>query len=379
MPILRYGSSGAYVQLLQSALRKLGFYSGDIDGIYGTKTLESVRNFQREFGLNSDGIVGNLTWNALIPYLNGSVFDIVPTDIIYPYSIMMMNIRALIAKYSFLELSYYGQSVMGKNLPVIRIGRGEREVFYSASIHANEWINSVVFMKFIEDFAKAYESDGEVFGNNAREIFNNVSIFIAPMANPDGVDLVLWQIPQNSARYINAKSIASNFPDIPFPEGWKANIVGVDLNQQFPANWDLAREIKFSQGFIRPAPRDFVGYSPLTEPEAVALYEYTLVHNFSLILSYHTQGEVIFWRYLDFEPEGAEDLGKEFARVSGYILDDTVETNSYAGYRDWFISNYNRPGYTVETGKGQNPLTISQFDKIYKDNIGILVLGASFR
>lgn len=376
MPILRYGASGAYVQLLQSTLKKLGFYTGNIDGILGSQTLEAVQTFQREFGLNSDGIVGNQTWNALIPYLNGSIFDIVPTDIIYPYSIMMMNIRALIAKYPFLELSYYGKSVMGKNLPVIKIGNGEKEVFYSASIHANEWINSVVFMKYIEDFAKAYEIDGEIFGYNARKIFENTSIYIAPMTNPDGVDLVLWQIPTTSARYINARSIASNFPEIPFPDGWKANIVGVDLNLQFPAEWDLARENKYNQGFIRPAPRDFVGYAPLTEPESIALYEYTLIRNFSLMLSYHTQGEIIFWKYLNFEPEGAESLGKEFERVSGYILDDTVDTNSYAGFRDWFISTYNRPGYTVETGKGQNPIPITQFEKIYRDNLGILVLGA---
>ena len=84
MPILRYGSSGAYVQLLQSTLKKLGFYNGTIDGIFGAQTLEAVQYFQREFGLNPDGIVGNLTWNALTPYLDGSVFDIVPTDIIYP-------------------------------------------------------------------------------------------------------------------------------------------------------------------------------------------------------------------------------------------------------------------------------------------------------
>lgn len=378
MPILRYGASGAYVQLLQSTLKKLGFYTGEIDGIFGSQTLDAVKYFQREFGLSADGIVGSLTWNALTPYLNGTYFDIVPTDIIYPYSIMMMNIRDLVNKYPFLELSYYGQSVMGKNLPVIRIGRGDREVFYSASIHANEWINSVVFMKFIEDFAKAYEENGEVFGYNAREIFDKTSIYIAPMTNPDGVDLVLWQIPTTSARFLNAKSIASYFPDIPFPNGWKANIVGVDLNQQFPADWNLAREVKYSQGFVRPAPRDFVGYMPLSEPESMSLYDFTLAHNFSLILSYHTQGEVIFWRYLDFEPEGAEDLGRELARISGYLLDDEVETNSYAGYRDFFISTYNRPGYTVETGKGQNPLPITEFNEIYKDNIGILVLGATF-
>lgn len=142
---------------------------------------------------------------------------------------------------------------------------------------------------------------------------------------------------------------------------------------QFPAEWQLAREIKFNQGFVRPAPRDFVGYGPLTEPEALSLYNYTLAHDFKLILSYHTQGEIIYWRYLDFEPTGAEELGKEFARISTYTLDDEKETNSYAGYRDWYISKYDRPGYTIETGKGQNPLSITQFEKIYKDNIGILV------
>lgn len=60
----------------------------------------------------------------------------------------------------------------------------------------------------------------------------------------------------------------------------------------------------------------------------------------------------------------------------GYELINEVETNSYAGYRDWFISFYNRPGFTVETGSGINPLPISQFNQIYQDNIGILVLGA---
>lgn len=114
---------------------------------------------------------------------------------------------------------------------------------------------------------------------------------------------------------------------------------------------------------------------PLTQPESLALYNFTLAHEFKLILSYHTQGEVIFWRYLNFTPEGAEKLGKEFALVSTYTLDDEINTNSYAGYRDWFISKYNLPGYTIETGKGQNPIPISQFEKIYNDNLGILVLG----
>lgn len=301
---------------------------------------------------------------------------IVKTDIDYPYTQMMEDLIKLRQRYSFLSLGFYGQSVMGKRIPCMRIGNGQKQVFYSASIHANEWINTVVFMKFIEDFSIAYQNNSEIFGQSAREIYSNASIFIAPMANPDGVDLVLGRIPQNTNFYKNAVAISENYPDVPFPSGWKANILGVDLNLQFPANWLEARRIKFEQGYTSPAPRDFVGYGPLTEPESLALYDFALERNFRLILTYHTQGEIIYWRYLNYEPKGAKELGEEFARISGYTLDDVVETESYAGYRDWFIQTYNRPGYTVETGKGENPLPISQFDKIYNDNLGILVTAA---
>ena len=151
---------------------------------------------------------------------------------------------------------------------------------------------------------------------------------------------------------------------------------GVDLNLQFPAGWLNAKRIKFAQGYTKPAPRDFVGYGPLTEPEALAIYNFTLIHNFRLILAYHSQGEVIYWKYADFLPKDSEKIGKKFAEVSGYTLDLTPPESAYAGYKDWFIQEYNKPGYTIETGLGVNPLPISQFNKIYNDNIEILVLGA---
>lgn len=376
MPVLRFGSTGIWVELLQSTLKKLGFYFGAVDGIFGQQTRNSVYWFQSEFGLVPDGVVGNRTWEKLMPYIDGRVGSIVPTDMRYPYRILMMNLEALRAKYPFLEVFYYGQSVLGKKLPYIRLGRGPKTVFYSATIHANEWINSIVFMKFIEDFCESYVQNENLRGFNIREIFDNTTIYLAPMLNPDGVDLVTGVMSQSLPAYQEAMRISENYPSIPFPDGWKANIRGIDLNLQFPAEWERAREIKFAQGFTSPAPRDFVGFGPLTEPEALSAYNFTLENNFRLILSYHTQGEVIFWRYLNYEPEEAEAIGQRFAEVSGYTLIDEVETNSFAGYRDWFISTYMRPGYTFETGLGVNPLPISQFEKIYNDNLGILLLGA---
>ena len=149
----------------------------------------------------------------------------------------------------------------------------------------------------------------------------------------------------------------------------------MDLNLQFPAEWEQAKRIKFAQGFTSPAPRDFVGEGPLVAPESLAIYNFTLSHNFRLVIAYHTQGRVIYWKFLNFNPPNSENIGRQFSEVSGYALEDTPYVSSFAGYKDWFIQNYNKPGYTIEVGLGNNPLPISQFDTIYAENLGILVLG----
>ncbi|MBR2289698.1 MAG: peptidoglycan-binding protein [Clostridia bacterium] len=421
METLKLNSRGPLVELLQSTLKKIGFFSGTIDGIFGPITESAVKNFQSEFGLTPDGIVGPLTWDALRPYMNGYTNyeikagdtlwnianrysttvnailtanpelnsanlkigetiiipfgSIVPTNISYTSDILDMNVLAMQVVYPFLEFGTIGQSVLGRPLRYIRFGKGSHEVFYNASFHANEWINTPLLMKFLEILSKSYVNNLNVFGYPAKYLFENTSLYIVPMVNPDGVDLVTGNYPENSEILQNTKRISQNYPDIPYPSGWKANIVGTDLNLQFPAGWEEARRIKFAQGFTSPAPRDFVGTGPLTAPEAIAIYNFTLMHNFRLVIAYHTQGKIIYWQFQNYTPEESQNIVRAFSEVSGYTPEDTPYNSSFAGYKDWFMQNYTKPGFTVESGSGQNPLPISQFDEIYKDNIGILVLG----
>ncbi len=318
-------------------------------------------------GMNSDTIFIGQT--VRVP-----VGSVIQTDINYSSDILYQNIAALKALYPFLQLGIIGYSVSGKMIPLIKIGQGGRKVFYSGSIHANEWIVTPVLMKFVEDLSLAYVHSSEIFGYPARRIFEKTTIYIVPMCNPDGVDLVTGMLAPDL--YQQAEEIAGRYPNIPFPDGWKANINGVDLNLQFPAGWEQARQIKAAGGYTQPAPRDYVGVTPLSEPESIALYQFTKMNHFDMVLTWHTQGKVIYWQFMDYAGAEAQQIGQLFSDVSGYLLADVPYASSFAGYKDWFLQEYGRPGYTIEAGQGENPLPISQFGEIYHDNLGIMVSAA---
>ena len=229
MKTLKLGSTGPMVEFLQNILQILGFYIGKIDGIFGNNTRNAVISFQKSYGLIPDGIVGFNTWNALSPYINCALNFIVPTNINYSSSILSVNLNSLKKLYPFINIGSAGKSILAKDIPYIKIGRGKKEVFYSASFHANEWITSVILMKFLADYCYCLQNNLTIYGYSARELYNNTTLYIIPMVNPDGVDLVTGEITKDSSTYNFAKQIANNFPTIPFTSGWKANIRGESL------------------------------------------------------------------------------------------------------------------------------------------------------
>ena len=65
LALSKYGSRGSEVTQIQTKLKRWGYYTGNIDGIYGTKTVEAVKYFQRKNGLTVDGIAGPATLKAM--------------------------------------------------------------------------------------------------------------------------------------------------------------------------------------------------------------------------------------------------------------------------------------------------------------------------
>lgn len=287
-------------------------------------------------------------------------------DIRKPYdsAALREDLNRLMDIYPFIAYQNIGNTVMNKPIPELRIGKGKKKVHVNGAFHANEWITTPVLIKFLNQYLLALTNSSSIRGLAMWPYYEEVTFSMVPMVNLDGVDLVIHGLPNQEPYRSNVLSYNGGNTNF---QGWKANINGVDLNDQFPALWE--REV--ARNPVERGPRDYPGTAPLTEPEAIAMANLTRQSDFDHVLAFHTQGQVIYWGFENREPAYAETIANEFARVSGYEAIRNVE--SYAGYKDWFIYDFRRPGFTIELGTGVNPLPLSQFDEIYEESLGILL------
>ncbi|MDQ0224879.1 M14 family metallocarboxypeptidase [Metabacillus niabensis] len=293
---------------------------------------------------------------------NGTILNTKkPYDSLELYS----ELNQLVTLYPFLQKEIIGYSVLGKPIVELKIGNGPKKIHMNGSFHANEWITTSIMMYWLKNFLASLVNNQLLDGNCCSSLYKEVTLSFVPMVNPDGVDLVRNGLPNNS-KY-NKLILEINGYSLDFSQ-WKANIRGVDLNNQYPANWEIEKERKIPKG---PAPRDYPGDAPLTEPEAIALADIVQKRQFDRVLAFHTQGEEIYWGYLGKEPKEAGQIVAEFERLSGYKAIRNID--SHAGFRDWFVNEYEKSGFTIELGLGVNPLPFEQFDEMYTKSKGIFL------
>src|SRR5690606_585561 len=183
------------------------------------------------------------------------------------------------------------------------------------------------------DYLLAVTNSQSLNGYSAFPIYTEHTLSIVPMVNPDGVNLVLNGLPNEEPYRSSVYEINGYSTDF---SGWKANIRGVDLNKQFPALW----ERDAVKGPQSPAPRDYSGTAPLTEPEVIAIAKLTEQRDFDQVIAFHTQGQEIYWGFEGYEPPESEVIVTRMVQASGYEAIRYV--NSTAGYKDWFIMEFRK-------------------------------------
>lgn len=290
----------------------------------------------------------------------------------YTYDILTQDIQRLKNDYAgIITFSSIGSSLCGRSLYRLTLGRGNKRVFYNGAHHGMEWLTAALLTRFAEECASAVKQGEKFRGINLCEIFDDVTLEIVPMVNPDGVELAVNGLSENNPNYSKLLSL-SNGNDF---SHWQANNRGVDLNHNYNALWDMSKAAEQENGIDGPGPTRYSGASPESEPESRAAADFTRRMQFDLVIAFHSQGQVIYWDFNGEVPPRGKEIGEYFTTVSPYVLDQTEGMASFGGYKDWFIHTFRKPGYTVEIGLGENPLPAEQLPQIYEDTIGILLGG----
>lgn len=292
--------------------------------------------------------------------------NIVNPNQVYSYNLMTRDIERLVQEYPDLVMSEsLGKSPYGRDLWAIKLGRGESVVFLNGSHHAREWMTTSVLMKMLDTYAQAYKSNGKIGGYNVRSLLDEVSIWIVPMVNPDGVTLSQQGtvgLPDNLAKtLLKYNGNSTNF------SRWKANMQGIDLNRQYPASWNTIKNAGSTPWY-----QNYKGKKPAEASEVQMMMDLTARIDPEVTISYHSSGNIIFWNFNTLSSNLNRDktMARTLANLTGYSLVAPEKNPSGGGYKDWFIQEYGRPGFTIEIASyaGESNVPLTQFNKVWSEN-----------
>ena len=278
----------------------------------------------------------------------------------YDYLARQRIVNEICGEYPFIKHSVIGKSCMGKDIAALKIGSASEYSLIAAAFHGSERITATVLLMYIEDLAFAIKNDLSIEGVNAIRGLKGRGVIFVPCVNPDGCDIsLLGKAACGGDADRIARLCKNDF------SRWNANFRGVDINHNFNADWDNLRTKERKMGIYGPSPSRYGGPKPESEPETQALVKLCKNIKIRHTLALHTQGEVIYWNFGEHTPPRSRRIAEILATASGYALDVPIEIADGGGFKDWFIEEYNRPGFTVEIGKGTNPLNAESSEDIY--------------
>ena len=299
--------------------------------------------------------------------------SIVTTDASYTYEVFKSDLSRLIKEFSFLENGILGYSVLGKEIPFIRFGKGEKKVIITGAHHGKEWITSMLNMELLCVLSSMYKEKKRYGETDICEFFNHNSLYFVPMVNPDGVNLCINGLTEDIPIFTRSRLIGMNSMSEEFIDKWQANIQGVDLNHNYDALFEKGKALAFADGVYGPCASRYSGEHPESEPETQGIVAFTKEINPDIVIAYHSQGEEIFYKFNGYHALGADMLAETLSRETGYALIEADGMTDCSGYKDWVIEKFNIPAFTIEVGKGENPLPLSQFEKIFSDNFKAII------
>lgn len=287
------------------------------------------------------------------------------------YSSLKGAVFGLSQRYPQLKAFPIGKSLLNRNLFALCIGDMHNATVMAGSFHASEWLTTLLLLRFCEDLLRALTHGRRIGDIDVSRALEKRSVVFIPCVNPDGVEIVLNG---TKSAGIYQQAVARLYAEMPPDEVWQANARGIDLNHNFDAGFAQLKRLEQHKGIYGPRHAGYGGSRPHSEAETIALVNFCISCDVKQVYAFHSQGEEIYYRYGERTPAKANLMAHMLAASSGYHLPKATGTAAHGGFKDWFIERFGRPGFTVEIGRGKNPLPIEELEPIYARLLEMLLL-----
>lgn len=244
------------------------------------------------------------------------------------------------------EKEVLARSILGKEIPVLRLGRGKSAVVYVAAQRGTEGVLSAVLLDFVRDYVKQYQRNGKPFGTALSYLFAERTVFVIPMLNPDGVGYVREGVLEDNPLSERVRRMSGENS----LSAWEANARGVDLTHNYSTGFFAHKELSREEGVISGAPRGFGGEYPESEPESAALCRWLRFRREDLlgVLALQAGKGEIYCSCKDKLSAKTMAAGRILGRATGYRLIGPESAAPEGGLADWCIEHLSRPAYRVE-------------------------------
>lgn len=372
---------------------------------------EQVTVDERDFykvTVGESGDVGYVAANYCIPvdyrYDSDALTVVEVSDALYTYEQMQRDTLDLCNTYSeCLSYEVIGSSADGRQIYAVTLGNpnAPHHIYMQAAIHGREYMTTQLVMKMLEYYA-AYYYTGSYHGKTYQDLFNNTAIHVIPMSNPDGVTISQLGVEamnhgeigqlvydcylrdreflileedtngdMNWADYYKQVDFDRNEYDITdlisfqdYQKLWKANAYGVDLNNNFDADWVNIDLKQF------PSYGSYKGEYAVSEPETQALVSAALSRDYDYFISYHSKGQLIYYDVNGNDEETSNRSYNLAALLQSQIKYEPLNTQrgynvNLGGFSDWVQLSLHGASVTIESGKHPCPLAIEEFPAIW--------------
>lgn len=270
-------------------------------------------------------------------------------------------INILKEKYEFVEVGTIGKSVLNRDINFLKIGSSKKIILWLGAFHGMEWLTILVLFEFFKKICSYIQSGENSYGIDFKKVFKEKSLVVVPCVNPDGVEIAL-KGGNSAGEYKQAVNLISGGKT----DYWQANVRGVDLNHNYNAKWEELHDLEIKSGITGASMTRYGGKIYESEPETKSVVNFCRNNPVEYAIAFHSQGEEIYYGFDGKIPKNSEKIANLLSVSSGYKLSKPEGLAVGGGFKDWFISEFNKPAFTVEIGLGKNPLPISDFENIYK-------------